>query len=294
MHPLKSIVVIFLCLLQLSNAANFSNPLKARDGSDPFIVWDSGYYYLLTTTWTDVEITRATTLEGLKRGEVGVIWTDTNPSRCCNVWAPELHKVNGTWYVYYTAGNRQNLDGQRSHVLKGGPTPFSPYTYATQLTPQWSIDGTLHTLSSNLYFIWSCFPQPKLQSLCIAPLSTPTSLASMSQTHILSTPTLPWERVCNPVNEGAAPLYRNNKTFIAYSASDCWTDSYQLGLLTYDGTGDPLLASSLTKTGPVFSSANGNYWTGHNAFFSSPDGKEVWNFGRAEVVGTVMGGPSGE
>jgi GH43 family beta-xylosidase len=80
------------------------------------------------------------------------------------------------------------------------------------------------------------------------------------------------------------------------------------------------------KAGPVFSSANGNYGTGHNAFFASPDGTEMWNvyhatavrtgacdgnrytaakrvewkgdgtpeFGRAEAVGTVMGGPSGE
>jgi GH43 family beta-xylosidase len=126
MHQIRSIVLTLLCLLQLGNAANFTNPLRARDGSDPFIVWESGHYYLLTTTWNDVKITRATTLEGLKRGEVRVVWTDANPSRCCNIWAPELHKVNGTWYVYYSAGNKQDLDGQRSHVLKGNPSfPFS-------------------------------------------------------------------------------------------------------------------------------------------------------------------------
>ena len=35
--------------------------------------------------------------------------------------------------------------------------------------------------------------------------------------------------------------------------------------------------SSWIKTGPVFSSANSNYGTGHNGFFSSPDGTEIWN-----------------
>lgn len=85
---------------------------------------------------------------------------------------------------------------------------------------------------------------------------------------------------------------------IVYSASDCWGASYQLGLLTYAGSGDPLQASSWTKKGPVFSSANGNYGTGHNgyvpssssssslapcqiadsgSFFTSPDGTETWN-----------------
>ena len=102
-----------------------------------------------------------------------------------------------------------------------------------------------------------------MQSLCIAPMTSPTALGTPSR--VLSEPTLAWERVQNPVNEGAAPLYHGNRTFLAYSASYCWTDSYQLGLLTYKGSGDPTLASSWVKTGPVFSSANGNYGTGHNA-----------------------------
>lgn len=59
-------------------------------------------------------------------------------------------------------------------------------------------------------------------------------------------------------------MYWGGKTYIAYAASDCWTTSYQIGLLTYKGSGDPLLAASWTKTGPVFSSANGNLGTAHN------------------------------
>jgi len=153
-----------------------------------------------------------------------------------------------------------------------------------------------------------------------------SAVALTGPARVLSEPTLPWERVRNPVNEGAAPLYRGNRTFLTYSASDCWTDSYQLGLLAYRGAGDPMLAASWVKSGPVFSSANGNYGTGHNGFFTSPDGTEVWNvyhattarsgacdgnrytaakkvgwnadgspdFGRADAAGTVLVGPSGE
>jgi hypothetical protein len=78
----------------LVSAASFSNPLKAVNGSDPHIVYDNGYYYLMTTTWTNLQITRARTLEGLKTGQNKVVWTDSNSARCCNVWAPELHKIN--------------------------------------------------------------------------------------------------------------------------------------------------------------------------------------------------------
>jgi len=130
MRLLTSFVFTLVYLLDAGRAANFTNPLRARDGSDPFIVWDKGHYYLLATTWNDVRITRATTLEGLKRGEERVVWRDTNASRCCNVWAPELHQVDGTWYVYYSAGNRQNLDGQRSHVLRG-KVLYLQYNFST-------------------------------------------------------------------------------------------------------------------------------------------------------------------
>ncbi|KAK0646796.1 glycosyl hydrolase [Cercophora newfieldiana] len=327
MH-LLTVPLLLLALLSSVHGANFTNPLRSRDGSDPFIVWDgavgSGYYYLLTTTWNDVRLTRATTLEGLKRGETRVVWTDTSPSRCCNVWAPEIHRIDGTWYIYYSAGNKQNLDGQRSHVLKGGTTTWSNYTYAAQLTPDWGIDGTVLRVAGREYFVWSCFPRPNLQSLCIAAMASAVALEGA--TRVLSEPTLAWERVGNPVNEGAAAMYHGNKTFLAYSGSYCWTDSYQLGLLTYKGAGDPLLASSWVKTGPVFSSANGNFGTGHNGFFASPDGTEIWNvyhattartgacdgnrytaakrvnwnadgspdFGKADTIGTVLAGPSGE
>jgi GH43 family beta-xylosidase len=40
-----------------------------------------------------------------------------------------------------------------------------------------------------------------------------------------------------------------------------------LGLLTWNGSGDPALAASWKKSsGPVFTNANGNYGPGHNGY----------------------------
>jgi GH43 family beta-xylosidase len=62
-------------------------------------------------------------------------------------------------------------------------------------------------------------------------------------------------------------MYHGGKTFIAYSASFCWTPNYSLGLLTWNGSGDPALAASWKKSsGPVFTNANGNYGPGHNGY----------------------------
>src|SRR3546814_13586740 len=63
--------------------------------------------------------------------------------------------------------------------------------------------------------------------------------------------------------------------FLTYSASACWSDDYALGLLHAPAGSDVLNPTVWTKTAqPVFKSANGVYATGHNGFFTSPDGKE--------------------
>jgi GH43 family beta-xylosidase len=94
MHILRSLIVCLGTVTGLVHAANFTSPLKDPNGSDPFIVYDGGYYYFTTTTWTDVQITRAKTLEGLKTGERKVAWKDSNTSRCCQVWAPGMYLSN--------------------------------------------------------------------------------------------------------------------------------------------------------------------------------------------------------
>jgi len=97
-------------------------------------------------------------------------------------------------------------------------------------------------------------------------------------------------------------LQRNGKTFIVCSAGHCPTPDYKLGMLTYNGTGDPLDSASWVKSpNPVFqrSNANGVYGPGHNGFFKSPDGTEDWivyhaHFGTAVALGVTLTAPSGE
>lgn len=105
--------------ISIKPAAAFTNPIRRPGGSDPQMTYSGGYYYLLSTTWKDVEIARATTIEGLKTAERKVVYSSTVSTRSSNVWAPETHYIDGAWYIYFTAGNANNLDGQNLHVLKG-------------------------------------------------------------------------------------------------------------------------------------------------------------------------------
>ncbi len=264
----------------------FTNPIKTQ-GPDPWLTYYNGFYYLATTTWNrTITMRRATTLRGLASAQDQVLFNLTNPNGAGTMWAPEFHLLNGPngqrWYFYYTAGREPfNLGTQRIHVLESaGLDPMGPYTFkASLLDPvsdnTWELDPGILQLNGQLYLLGTFYNGS--QPLFIRPMSNPWTASGTRR--ILTTPTLSWETVGGAVAEGGEVLHRNGKTFIIYSASHCSTPDYKLGMLTYNGSGDPLLSSSWTKSpNPVFqrSNANGVYGPGHNGFFKSPDGTEDW------------------
>lgn len=124
------------------SAQTFLDPIR-NPGADPHIVTTGGYYYLTNTQGGFISVTRSTTLGGLVNGDTKTVWTDTDPDRNQNVWAPEMHLIDGTcvlapsqpfnrcftsftdsmislsWYIFYTAGNGDVENGQRSFVIRG-------------------------------------------------------------------------------------------------------------------------------------------------------------------------------
>ncbi|WP_211234751.1 family 43 glycosylhydrolase [Glycomyces arizonensis] len=260
-----------------ADQSGLANPIR-DNGADPWLEYWDGYYYLSTTTWdSTVIMRRATTLAGLKTASDTVVWNDSGASnRCCSHWAPEFHRIDGTWYLMYTSGNSQtNFDGQKLHVLRStGSTPMGPYEFmGTPLPNQWNIDGTYLELNGRLYLMWSEWVGPD-QSIRIAEMSNPWTVTGSHYT--ISRPTYSWETVGSRVNEAPAVLQHDGRTFVTFSASSCNTPDYKLGLLELTGS-NPLSASSWTKTStPVFQQGNGVYGTGHNGFFTSPDGTEHW------------------
>jgi GH43 family beta-xylosidase len=111
----------------------------------------------------------------------------------------------------------------------------------------------------------------------------------------ISTPQYDWEKVGSYVNEGPAAIYHGGRTWIVYSASGCAGSGYKLGQLELTGS-NPLSASSWTKkSSAIFQTGNGQYQPGmftltndiemffdicvigHNGFFVSPSGNQIWN-----------------
>ena len=274
-----------LTLGQSSPTGMMTNKLNPYGGADPWLQYYEGYYYLATTTWrSELIMLKSPTLAGLKTAIPLQIYAETDSSRCCNMWAPEFHLLQGDnglrWYYYYSAGTADTLSNQRTHVLESEWTnPMGPYHYKAQVFDPdnniWAIDGSILQYHDQLYFLFSS-GDGQYQSLFIAPMENPWTISGRRV--LLSQPTYDWEQVGGSVNEGPVALYHAEDVFIVYSASSCATPDYKLGLLRLIGT-DPLNPNDWEKySDPIFTRADepGVYGSGHNGFFKSADGTEDW------------------
>jgi GH43 family beta-xylosidase len=155
---------------------------------------------------------------------------------------------------------------------------------------KWAIDASVFENNGQLYMIWSGWEGDEngAQNIYIAPMSNPWTISGPRV--LLSYSKYPWEKVGDlihvkgepphvDVNEGPEVLKHGDDIFLTYSASGCWTDYYELGLLRAKADANLLDPSAWTKSKtPVLTeSAEGHaYGTGHNGFFKSADGTQDW------------------
>jgi GH43 family beta-xylosidase len=267
------------------NATTFHNPISTQ--ADPFIVLYNGVYYLTgTSTGGSIEIEHSSRLESAGENAT-TIWSPSADQPQYQVWSPSMflldYKGQQHWFIYFTVSADNTNEAHRIYVLQSeGTDPLGPYTFRGQLggtDDATAIDASLLHIHNKLYMMYVL--EKGTNATYIVPMSD--ALTVSGQPQLLINPDQPWEMGGNahshyPVAEGPEALYHDGKTFIVYSGSDTGNYNYCLGLLSYNGTGDPLQQSSWTKTGPVFqySRANGVFGPGRASFTTSPDGKEDW------------------
>jgi len=280
---------------------HFTNPLLSAP--DPWIIYWHGAYYYTGTEGSNVSVWASPTITGLATAVPVMVWTPSSIGpNSSEIWSPQIHYIDHTWYIYYTADDGDNKD-HRMFVLQGqSQDPQGAYREAAtggahgQLDEQpdpnctgrpagcWAIAGQVFQATSGaLYILWSGtenqtagFPQ----NIYIAPLRDPLHIGGPKV--LLSTPTWDWETRGAAINEGPMVIQRDGKTFVVYAGSASWTNSYDLGLLT-NADGRLLDARSWTKTGPIFESRPGICGPGGFTTVPSPDGTEDWFLYHAAV-----------
>jgi GH43 family beta-xylosidase len=278
-----AIVLVRAPAATASPAVNYTNPLVNRRADAHIYRHTDGYYYFTATVpeYDRIVLRRATTLQGLSTAAETVIWRrHSSGVMGAHIWAPEIHFIDGRWYVYFAAGATNNVWAIRMYVLEGtGSNPLTAtWVERGQIRTSWetfALDASTFVANGVRYLIWAQ-QEPGINTntnLYIARMTNPWTITG-TPTRI-AVPTLAWETRGFAVNEGPTVIQRNGRIFMAYSASA--TDAnYCLGLLTANASSNLLSASSWTKSpNPVFASnaATGQYGPGHNSFTVSEDGQ---------------------
>lgn len=259
----------------------FTNPIVA-DGADPWVIRFQEEYYYCFSAENKIWVSRSVGLHEIGEAEPLAVWTPpAGTSYSDELWAPELHYLNGKWYIYVAADNGNNHN-HRMYVLEGRTqNPQDRFDFKNKIaapTDRWAIDGTvLQTDDGNLFFIWSGWEGTVnvQQNLYIAPMSDPWTISG--ERVKISSPEYNWERIGQPyINEGPEVLKNGTEIFVIYSASGSWTDDYCLGQLRLIGS-DPLKKESwLKKDVAVFSKTETVFGPGHASFVKSPDFTQDW------------------
>nr|WP_255672572.1 glycoside hydrolase family 43 protein [Glycomyces amatae] len=269
---------------------------------------DGRYYFTATVPAYDRIVLRgADTLTGLRDAAETTIWTrHAEGAMGSHIWAPELHWIDGAWYVYFAAGEAEAATADvwriRMYVLENrSPDPLTG-TWVEKgpiTTPvdSFALDATTFAHAGRRYLCWAqhnpALPETNT-SLYLAALADPWTLATAPVE--LSRPELDWETVRFAVNEGPAALVRGGKVFLTYSAAGTGAE-YCVGLLSADADADLLDPASWTKSPtPVFatSAEAGIFGPGHNAFTVDEDGRDLLVFharAYAEIEGDPLDNP---
>lgn len=269
-------------------SSNWQNPL-IEQRADPFILFEQGRYYFIASVpeYDRLEIRCASTLAALAEARPVVVWQKpATGEMSALIWAPELHRIDGIWVIYFAAAPTQAIkDGLFQHRM------FAlACTSEDPLTGEWrecgqivshidsfALDATHFVHQGKNWYLWAQ-KDPAIagnSNLYLAELDTPWAIKG--QPVMISCPEFDWECRGFSVNEGPAVVRHGKRLFVSYSAS-ATDENYCMGLLWIDVEADPLNSANWHKVpSPVFSTSDENrqYGPGHNSFTVSERGEDV-------------------
>ncbi len=259
--------------------------------ADPFICRHNGKYYFTASVpaYDRIVLRRADTLAGIADAEEVTIWEKhASGVMSEHIWAPELHYLDGKWYIYFAGGEKDDIWKIRPYVLECADEDPVTGTWKELGMMQcaeedefsfraFSLDATIFENQGKRYYVWAekVGVGKQISNLYIAEMDSPNKLRTVQV--LLTTPDYDWERVGFWVNEGPAVLKRNGKIFLTYSASETGAP-YCMGMLTADEDSDLLDPLSWKKERyPVLQSDVflEIYGPGHNSFTVDEEGNDI-------------------
>ena len=100
-----------------AGSRTLTNPLKSS-GPDPWVATADGWYFYMNSTGNNLTIWKTRRIEDLATAQKTVVWTPPpGQPYSKELWAPELHRLDGKWYIYFAADAGHNED-HRVYVVE--------------------------------------------------------------------------------------------------------------------------------------------------------------------------------
>ncbi len=282
----------------------YKNPLIS-ERPDPQVSYDeeSGLYYFTSSYpayktadkgYDRILLRTADTIQGLSAAKDVEIWKAPASGKMAkHVWAPELQKIGGKWYVFFAAGNSEDIWAIRPYVLvcQDSANPKDAESWkksdgSAEIHAAASADGSYFShmsldmtyLENNgkHYVIWA--EKDGASRLYMQEINPDRPWMGTGGVICLTEPDYGWEREGEIVNEGPAVLKHDGKIFCAYSASGTGPE-YCIGVLYAKETSDLMNPDSWVKLPyPLLTSKDvpGEYGPGHNSFTTDAGGNPVF------------------
>lgn len=274
--------------------------------ADPFVTrGENGKFYFTATSpnYDKITLRESDDLFSLKSAEEKVIWKRHDEGDMSGyIWAPEMHFIDGKYYIYFAASRHYDVWHIRPYVLRCDGDPMrGEWTEMGRMKAaegdgfsfrSFSLDATVFENKGRRYMVWAekIGVWKGISNLCIAELDSPDRL--LTKQVILSTPCYDWERVDEWVEEGPAVLKHDGKIYLTYSASATGA-CYSMGMLTCGEDDDVLDPQSWKKEKkPVLETdeAKKVFGPGHNSFVKDVDGTDYCVF-HAREFEEIIGNP---
>lgn len=157
---------------------NYKNPIIPYTvyghTADPYVLRRKDKYYHCYMKDDGVYISVADKLCDIGMGTETKIYDAPTHGKNSLWFAPELHNINGKWYVYAAP----QIDEEDTHCMcvleYEGDTPVGQYKNMGMvhgLENSWCIDGTVMEFEGKLYFIWTT-----CKEIYMAQMESPTSI----------------------------------------------------------------------------------------------------------------------
>ena len=146
----------------ISTSDTFTNPLLPH-GADPWVTEYRGIYYYTQTTGRNLTLWATHDMTDLAHAARRVVWTPAADGPASHdIWAPELHRLDRRWYLYFAADSGSNQT-HRLFVLENSSEDPLQGTWqmkgqVADSSNKWAIDATVAEIEGQKYLLWSGWP----------------------------------------------------------------------------------------------------------------------------------------